>query len=578
MIAAVTGENVLNLMSQPGQAGNGAAGEGDAFNTLLNMLMNIEPQAIAPVSAEETPAEVIDFAIPESSEGAVEQEQPEGGQNPVTHQPAQVSQLMQAFAQWMQPQADHADLPETAATMAETKPSENASPVAQAAAQTAIKPLPGPIVAVLARLANIQHIASKIDNQTVAPAETESKAAANVDAKVIEAATDPKIASVARKPNPIIEKLQNRIEAATARLSDGSEQKEFVTQAGPVLIQMVANLKAAVEAGSVKPEAGAEKPSAKPAEKKNAEIEPIWNVVAMSAPVAAIAEQPIVAATTTTVMPEPARQTKTTTTINKPVLPTQPEAGSVVNMEAAAQQAPPANAEPIAWNLTELVHRFDETLKQVMAEQPTVDAPKTETVAGALRNATQPAPAAKLTTVTEAKPAMKIDETVTIAAAQPHIATWQAEPVMDQSETARVPALNEQIRIASEWLAERAEGTIRVGDKGTEAIMRLYPPDMGQVRVSLNVGHDLSVQAQFVAERPETAQALRQNLTQLQDAFTRQGLTLDKIQVTVAQASSPNPGGSQGQQSFANMRRESQTAAHQERRQNERGQQDKQQR
>ncbi len=126
--------------------------------------------------------------------------------------------------------------------------------------------------------------------------------------------------------------------------------------------------------------------------------------------------------------------------------------------------------------------------------------------------------------------------------------------------------MTEQMRQASQWLAEKAEGSIRVGDQGTEATLRLNPADLGGVHVSLNVGHDLTVQAQFVAERPETAQALQQNLNQLQEAFTRQGLTLDKVQVTVAPAASQNSGSTQNQQNYSGMKRDSQTAGQDTRR------------
>lgn len=602
MIAAVTGENMINIMNQGQAAGNGAVVDVDGFDALLNMMMSLEPQAVAPAASDEAPAEMLDFVLPEPDEGAIDQDRTDDATNPA-YPSAPVARLIQALAHWMRPQAEPTESTPTigiAAKNTETKTESQTTgktaPVAQAATRDASKPLPAPVVAAIAKLANLEQVVFETGEQNAAPADAAPKqTAAVVDAKVIEAAADPNTISVAVQPNIIAKNGPNKIEPAAAQASEGSEEKDSAPHAEPILVQMVSNSKPAADGNSIHAESDTQNPAPKQNEDKTAQPDPVWNILAMSAPVPETPKQPV-AASTTTATPETVSAKSATTPIaaTKQTLsaPSNQSATSTISPIAnnptatVAAQKPAAAAEPITWNLSELAHRFDAPLKQVLTEQPatvkptvepTVE-PKIDTISGSIKTATQVGAVAKLATVTESKPASTSDDTITVATSQSRILTWQAQPGKDESGKPGMQAMTEQLRQASEWLAAKAEGTIRVGDKGTEATLRLHPADLGGIRVSLNVGRDLNVQARFIAERPETAQALQQNLSQLQDAFTRQGLTLDKVQVTVAPSASQNSGNTQNQQGFSNMRRESQTASQQERRQSgERGNREKQQ-
>ncbi|MCL5270408.1 MAG: flagellar hook-length control protein FliK [bacterium] len=110
---------------------------------------------------------------------------------------------------------------------------------------------------------------------------------------------------------------------------------------------------------------------------------------------------------------------------------------------------------------------------------------------------------------------------------------WTARPV-ETATGSHLPGLIEQVRQAAEFMAERSEGAIRAHDGGVEANLRLYPPDLGGVRVSINVQGDQVTQAVFVAEQPETARLLDQNIREFREALGRHGLTVGRIDVTVA--------------------------------------------
>ena len=115
-----------------------------------------------------------------------------------------------------------------------------------------------------------------------------------------------------------------------------------------------------------------------------------------------------------------------------------------------------------------------------------------------------------------------------------------------------MPDMIEQVRQISDFLAERTQGSIQMNDKGVEANLRLYPPDMGGVRVQLTVSNDSSVQATFVTERAETAQLLDQHMNQFRQALSQHGLRVDSLQVSVqTSATTGNPAdNSSGQQTL----------------------------
>ncbi len=112
---------------------------------------------------------------------------------------------------------------------------------------------------------------------------------------------------------------------------------------------------------------------------------------------------------------------------------------------------------------------------------------------------------------------------------------WSPAPIDEAGQT-RMPRLIEQVRQVAGFLAERTDGVIRLGENGWEANLRLYPPDLGRVRVEMSVQPDRTVQAQLIAERPETAQLLDQSLQHLREALTRHGLTVERVTVVVQSA------------------------------------------
>jgi flagellar hook-length control protein FliK len=203
----------------------------------------------------------------------------------------------------------------------------------------------------------------------------------------------------------------------------------------------------------------------------------------------------------------------------------------------------------------------------VKAQTPNVTAAETQTIE---------TPVLKTATVAPETKTTKETETIAVAPQQATL-TFEAQPKTEVTADNRTTALIDQVRQASEWLAEKAEGSIRVGDHGVEANMKLYPPDMGGVRVSMTVGNDLNVQAQFIADRPETAQAIKQNMDHLQTAFARQGLSLDKVQVVVAPAAGSQTG-STGQQSYQAPRRDADMGQQQSRQFENRNSQERRQR
>ena len=113
---------------------------------------------------------------------------------------------------------------------------------------------------------------------------------------------------------------------------------------------------------------------------------------------------------------------------------------------------------------------------------------------------------------------------------------WSPSPVQDTSGNTRMPQMIEQVQQISDFLAERTEGVIKLGKDGVEANMRLYPPDLGGVRVSMTV-HNGNVQAAFIVERPETAQLLQQQTQHFREMMSRHGLTVEQMRVTVSATS-----------------------------------------
>lgn len=118
---------------------------------------------------------------------------------------------------------------------------------------------------------------------------------------------------------------------------------------------------------------------------------------------------------------------------------------------------------------------------------------------------------------------------------------WSAKPV----QGAKMPEMAEQVKQVADFLAERTEGVVKLGLNGVEANLKLYPPDLGGVRVQMTVGNDGTTQAQFIVERAETAQLLQQHLKSFQQGLESRGLTVERVQVTVQGTVRPGSAGSE---------------------------------
>lgn len=110
-----------------------------------------------------------------------------------------------------------------------------------------------------------------------------------------------------------------------------------------------------------------------------------------------------------------------------------------------------------------------------------------------------------------------------------------ALPQMDPGPEAlsRTRPMAEQVREVGRMLAERADGFVRAGGRGLQADLRLQPEELGQVRIKLELVEGRTFRAEFVAERPETAQLLNRHLEQFREAIGRHGLTVEQVRVSV---------------------------------------------
>jgi flagellar hook-length control protein FliK len=88
-----------------------------------------------------------------------------------------------------------------------------------------------------------------------------------------------------------------------------------------------------------------------------------------------------------------------------------------------------------------------------------------------------------------------------------------------------------QLRQIAEWIADRVDGHIRQGSRGMDATLKLDPPELGGLRVTISVATDKTLQAMLVVERPETAQLIQPRLAQLEQALSRHGLVVENLQV-----------------------------------------------
>lgn len=89
----------------------------------------------------------------------------------------------------------------------------------------------------------------------------------------------------------------------------------------------------------------------------------------------------------------------------------------------------------------------------------------------------------------------------------------------------------DQVQQATEKLLGRVDGIVRQDGEKMTTSLKLNPAELGQVNVALTMGDDHTIQAQFTAQRPETAALLERNVRTLSDSLTRQGYTVERLQV-----------------------------------------------
>ncbi|MEN6625622.1 MAG: flagellar hook-length control protein FliK [Candidatus Sumerlaeia bacterium] len=566
MIAAVPSDPLAGLMAQMQNASGDAAAGG--FDLLLNVLMALD----ADTASSETAAagsELLELAT-----GATGEETLGQGNAETTDQNAAPLPLATGTDTWMQMPVQ-ADAPtETVSPEAQTGDDSATVPecltvlVQPKAAQAPVEPQSGK-----AAQAAAQPVIAALQKNVAAPeSETETLDAGN---KTATATAQTTIQQVFAAP-PTAAVINTPVQPAAKKPAESTEQDAGaaatvinIAPAQPAPTSAEPAAQAIVQTA----QASANVVSMKPARVATAKNQPGTEAVAaeaaqpeLVAEIATATVQPAAAAPTTTVPAQAAAPVSTQTVPAQAAATTAPATAQPAAANTTAATAEPA--APFKWNLSELIHRFDEQLKQVMGDEKPVEQAaikaQAQNVPAAETSAAE-TPVLKTMTVAPETKATKETETVAVAPQQATL-TFEARPKTEVTAENRTATLVDQVRQASEWLAEKAEGSIRYGDHGVEANMKLYPPDMGGVRVSLNVGNDLNVQAQFVADRPETAQAIRQNLDQLQTAFARQGLSLDKVQVVVAPGAG-SQSGSAGQQNYQAPRRDADTMAQQQGRQ-----------
>ena len=74
--------------------------------------------------------------------------------------------------------------------------------------------------------------------------------------------------------------------------------------------------------------------------------------------------------------------------------------------------------------------------------------------------------------------------------------------------------------------------TISSGDNNSEIKMRLEPPSLGTVRMNVTT-HGDTVKTTIVAENQAVKQIIENNLAQLKESFSGQGLKVESFQVMV---------------------------------------------
>ena len=100
-------------------------------------------------------------------------------------------------------------------------------------------------------------------------------------------------------------------------------------------------------------------------------------------------------------------------------------------------------------------------------------------------------------------------------------------------------------------VVEQAAWAIQVThSSGQELLLQLSPPDLGVLQVSVSV-RDGVLSARLEAQNLATQQILADNLPQLKDSLTQQGVAFDRIDVQLAGSSIGANGSGAADPSFA---------------------------
>ncbi len=84
---------------------------------------------------------------------------------------------------------------------------------------------------------------------------------------------------------------------------------------------------------------------------------------------------------------------------------------------------------------------------------------------------------------------------------------------------------------------------IQLTEGHRELKLRLWPEELGEVRLSLKMNDNDKVHASMVVENDAVRQAMLDAAPQLKDALSRHGLDLEHLSVSVGQKNTPEPGG-----------------------------------
>ena len=97
---------------------------------------------------------------------------------------------------------------------------------------------------------------------------------------------------------------------------------------------------------------------------------------------------------------------------------------------------------------------------------------------------------------------------------------------------------------ASEFIGRQVLEKVQVqlSEGRRELSLRLWPDELGEVRLSLRMTEDDKVHAHMVVENDSVRQAMLDSMPQLRDALTRHGMDLQKMSVSVEQKDAGSPG------------------------------------